>query len=298
MSRLDRTTFALEFEEDFTGDALDPARWVAHYLPQWTTPERSAARYELHPGWLRLRIDADQPAWRVEDGELRVSNLQTGTFSGPAGSPLGQHRHRPDLTVVTAQPTRRLYTPSAGLAEVVMRAAPDPACLLAFWLIGFEETPEASGEICVAELFGNAPGRVRMGVKAHHDPRLTTDMDELSLDLDTSEWHSYAAEWNAERARFYVDDRLMRTVDQGIDYPLQLMVDLFEFPDGPERDPADYPKAAEVSAVRGHRLKVSPLGPELLAEEPASRLALAPDREGKRDPSARAAHSHHKNSPG
>jgi hypothetical protein len=52
---------------------LDPDRWVAHNLPHWTTPERSAARYELRPGVLRLRIDADQPAWRLDDGELRVS---------------------------------------------------------------------------------------------------------------------------------------------------------------------------------------------------------------------------------
>jgi Glycosyl hydrolases family 16 len=244
-----------EFDEDFTGAALDPRRWVAHYLPHWTTPERSAARYELQPGRLRLRIDADQPAWRVEDGEMRVSNLQTGTFSGPAGSPVGQHRHRPDLTVVTAQPTRRLYTPSAGLAEVVMRATPDPTCMLAFWLMGFEESPEASGEICVAELFGHALGRersgVRMGIKAHHDPRLATDMDELSLELDATDWHRYAAEWTAERVRFFVDDRLVRTVEQGIGYPLQLMLDLFEFPDGSERDPATYPKVAEVRAVRG-----------------------------------------------
>src|SRR5690349_1015474 len=158
---LDRASFALEFDEDFAEGTLDPQRWIAHYLPQWTTPERSAAHYELAPGLLRLRIDADQPAWRVEDGEMRVSNLQTGTFSGPAGSAIGQHRHRPDLTVTTPQPERRLYTPSGGLAEAVMRASDDPTCMLAFWLVGFEASPEDSGEICVAELFGNAigPGR-------------------------------------------------------------------------------------------------------------------------------------------
>ena len=82
-------------------------------------------------GVLRLRIDADQPAWRIEDGELRVSNIQTGTFAGPAGSPVGQHRHRPDLAVRTPQATRRLYSPSFGLAEAVLRAVPDPTCMLA-----------------------------------------------------------------------------------------------------------------------------------------------------------------------
>jgi Glycosyl hydrolases family 16 len=255
---LDRAAFELEFDEDFAGPALDPGRWVAHYLPHWTTPERSAARYELRPGLLRLRIDADQPAWRVEDGEMRVSNLQTGTFSGPAGSARGQHRHRPDLAVVTPQPTRRLYTPTGGLAEAVMRASPDPTCMLAFWLVGLEEaSPEASGEICVAELFGHAIGpersRVRIGVKAHHDPRLAWDMEEVELALDAADWHIYAAEWTADRIRFFVDDRLVRTVHQRIDYPLQLMVDLFEFPEGAERDPAAYPKFGEVRAVRGYR---------------------------------------------
>jgi hypothetical protein len=255
---LDRSGYELTFDEGFTDPALDSERWVAHYLPHWTTPERSAARYELGPGVLLLRIDADQPAWRAEDGELRVSNIQTGTFSGPLGSPRGQHRHRPDLAVRTAQSTRRLYTPSTGLIEATLRASPDPTCMLAFWLVGFEEeSPEQSGEICVAELFGNAIGPrrsgVRIGVKAHNDPRLHDDMDEIALDLDATSWHTYTAEWTAERVRFFVDDQLARTVHQRIDYPLQVMVDLFEFPEGTGRDPAAYPKVGEVRSVRGYR---------------------------------------------
>lgn len=255
---LDRTAFVVELDEDFAGPALDRQRWIPHYLPHWTTPERSAARYDLRPGLLRLRIDADQPAWRVEDGEMRVSSLQTGSFAGPVGSPIGQHRHRPDVTVRTAQTPRRLYTPSSGLVEAVMRASPDPTCMLAFWLVGFEASgADDSGEICVAELFGRAIGPdrsgVRIGVKAHHDPRLLEDVEEVTLPIDATDWHTYGAEWTPERVRFFVDDQLVRTVRQTIDYPLQLMVDVFEFPDRPRRDPADYPKTGEVRAVRGYR---------------------------------------------
>jgi len=105
--RLDRHRFQLAFEETFDAETLDPGRWVTHYLPHWSTPERSAARYDLEPGLLRLRIDVDQPPWLDEPPWLRVSNLQTGSFSGPAGSSRGQHPHRPGLTVVTPQPTRR-----------------------------------------------------------------------------------------------------------------------------------------------------------------------------------------------
>ena len=225
---LDRSRFVIEFDEDFRSSELDPRRWVAHYLPQWTTPDRSAARFELEAGVLRLRIDADQPPWRAEDGEMRVSNLQTGTHSGPLGSPLGPHPHGPDVTVRTPQPTKALYTPSSGLAEAVLRASPDPTCMLAFWLVGFAGTPERSGELCVCELFGDRIGRdrsrVNIGIKAHQDPRLQDDLEEAELDLD-----------------------------QGLAYPQLLLVDLFEFPEDGRRDPAAYPKTAEVAAVRGYR---------------------------------------------
>jgi hypothetical protein len=254
---LHRSGYETVFAEDFTDLQLDETRWVAHYLPQWTTPERSAARYDLSLGRLRLRIDADQPAWRPEDGELRVSNLQTGVYSGPVGSSRGTHRHRPDLHVRTEQPTRRLYTPSCGLVEARLRATADPTCMLAIWLVGFEaDGPEQSGEICLAELYGDriGPGgsSVRTGIKAHHDPAAHDDMADVSLPIDATEWHRYAAAWTATKTAFYVDDELIRTVDQGFDYPLQLMIDLFEFPTDSGRDPAGYPKVGDVAAVRGY----------------------------------------------
>jgi hypothetical protein len=249
---LDRSGYRLVFEERFL--EVSPERWVDHYLPQWTTPERSRARYDVTDEGLSLRIDADQPAWREDDGELRVSNLQTGSFSGPAGSHLGQHRHRDGLTVVSAQPERRLFTPTGGLVEAELRASNDPSCMLAFWLIGFEERPEDSGELCVAELFGDAtgpPARVNVGVKAHHDPRLTEDMATVELDLDATTWHRYAVAWDDGESRFYVDDRLVRSCAQGMPYPMQLMVDLFEFPEPQERGLGKYPKRGWVRSVRG-----------------------------------------------
>ena len=108
---LDRSRLVLEFEDAFTSKRLDTAHWIPHYLPHWTSPERSRARYDFVDGALRLRIDADQPAWREADSGLRVSNLQTGSWSGVLGSTLGQHRHVEELRVVSPQLDRRLYTP-------------------------------------------------------------------------------------------------------------------------------------------------------------------------------------------
>jgi beta-glucanase (GH16 family) len=130
--------------------------------------------------------------------------------------------------------------------------------MLAFWLIGFEEAAgDQSGEICVAELYGNAIGQgrssVRAGIKAHHDPGLRDDMADVMLDVDATAWHTYTAEWTRQRVRFFVDDRPLRGVHQGVDYPLQVMIDLFEFPEGSDRDPAAYPKIGQVRAVRGYR---------------------------------------------
>ncbi len=187
---------------------------------------------------------------------MRVSNLQTGSFSGPAGSDRGQHRHRAGLAVRSAQPTRRLWTPSSGRVEARVRASGDPTCLTAIWLVGVEDTsPQESGEICVAELFGHAIGagrsQVRLGLKAHHDPRLSTEMLDVPLDIDATEDHDYAAEWDAHGVRFSVDGALVHTTAQTITYPVQLMVDLFEFPQGTVREARDYPKAAYLRSVRG-----------------------------------------------
>jgi hypothetical protein len=261
-TELDRSRFELEFEDRFDRPILDRSRWVDSYLPQWTTPERSAARYDLGGSGLRLRIDADQPAWRDEDGELRVSNIQTGALSGPVGSSIGTHRHAPGMTVRTHVPPRRLYTPSEGLVEATLRATADPGCMLAIWLVGFEEfSPEDSGEICIAELFGAAitpeRSRVRLGVKAINDPRLRTDVEDIELPIDATLPHTYGAEWNSHRVRFHVDGRLVRTVEQGIDYPMQVMIDLFEFPEVADRDPRLYPKSAYVHSVRGYRYRGS-----------------------------------------
>src|SRR5690606_38174989 len=83
-----------DLSDDFAGGP-DPAFWVTGYLEHWTTAERAAARYSQAADGLLLRIDEDQPDWRPEDAPLRVSNLQTGSFSGPVGSTRGTHRHRP-----------------------------------------------------------------------------------------------------------------------------------------------------------------------------------------------------------
>lgn len=144
---------APDLEDDFSAP-LSSDLWVDHYLPHWTTPDRSAARYDLTGTGLRLRIERDQLDWRAEDAPLRVSNLQTGTFSGKAGSRRGTHRYREDgLTVRTPTATKLLWVPSAGRVDITVSASRDPGCMLAAWLVGTEHLSERhAGEVCVFEI--------------------------------------------------------------------------------------------------------------------------------------------------
>jgi hypothetical protein len=248
-----------EFADEFDGETLDERRWLPYYLPQWSGRAAAAARYELRGGCLRLRIDADQPPWCPElDGSVRVSSLQTGLFAGPVGSGIGQHRFHPEAVVREAQENVRLYTPRYGLIELRARASIDAHSMVALWMIGYEDEPQRSAEICVCEIFGRdvRPGAaaVGMGVHPFADPSITDDFAAVPLELDINEFHVYAARWTPDGVAFLVDGRVVRTVDQSPDYPLQLMLSVYDFPDGPEPGPADaYPKEFIVDYVRGYR---------------------------------------------
>jgi len=230
----------------------DPALWVTGYLEHWTTPERAAARFARSRDGLILRIDADQPDWRPEDAPLRVSNLQTGSFAGPIGSTRGTHRHRPDaLTVRTPVPTKLLWAPRSGRVDITVSASRDPDCMLAAWLVGTEHTsPRDAGEVCIFEIDAR-PGptgwTARSGIKAHHDDRLVTDMRETPLDVDASRPHTWTAIWGDGETVLGCGGRVVQRLRQAPDYPVFLMIDLFEL--GPPR--GRYPKTAVIHSVRG-----------------------------------------------
>lgn len=252
--------YELDFEDTFDGNRLDTSRWIPHYLPHWSSRRRSAARYELGGGKLRLLIAADQEPWCPHlDGEIRVSSLQTGVFAGPVGSTVGQHRFNPKAVVTEAQRNTRLYTPQYGRIELRAKVSDDPTTMAALWLIGYEDEPARSAEICVCEIFGRDVGprrtEVGMGVHPFGDPRIRDDFAAVDVPIDARDLHVYAADWTPEGVAFFVDGKLVRNVDQAPHYPMQLMLSLYEFPaDADEARPDDrYPKQFVVDYVRGYR---------------------------------------------
>jgi hypothetical protein len=252
-----RVPYEVEFEDTFDGGVLDPSRWIPYYLPHWSSRERAAARYEVGGGRLRLLIEADQEPWCPElDGDIRVSSLQTGLFAGPVGSTIGQHRFNASAVVTEAQESSRLYTPHHGRIELRARASADPRTMVALWMIGYEDAPERSAEICVCEIFGRDVGprhaRVGMGLHPFGDPRIVDDFSAVEVPIDAREFHVYGAEWTPGHVAFSVDGELVKDVGQSPDYPMQLMLSIYEFPDGP-RTASDYPKEFVVDYVRGSR---------------------------------------------
>ena len=257
---LSKTGYELEMEDDFEGRRLKDQFWLPYYLPQWSSRSASAARYSLRDGALRLRIDADQPPWCPEfDGWTRVSSIQTGVFSGPVGSEIGQSHFRGGLVVREEQASVALYTPHYGLFEMRARAIDDPNNMVALWMIGYEDRPERSAEICVFEIFGRdvkaSHAAIGMGVHPFGDATIVDDFTAEVVPVDARELHTYAAEWTPGHVAFYVDGRLIKVVDQSPAYPMQFMLGVYEFADGPSlRSRADcYPKEFVIDWFRAYR---------------------------------------------
>jgi Glycosyl hydrolases family 16 len=221
----------MAFADDFDG-TLDTGAWIPHYLPQWSSRAASAATYETTGSELRLTIPRDQGIWCAGDHEppLRVSGVQSGVFSGPVGSTVGQQPFRDGQVVREEQPAQWGWTPHYGRIEVRARMELSPRSMASVWLVGLEEEPERCGEICVFEVFGDTL-RVGSGVRRFRDPALTDEFSAEALALDVTDHHVYAADWRLGRVDFSVDGEHVKSVAQAPDYPMQMIIAVFDFPD-------------------------------------------------------------------
>ncbi|SNY58436.1 Glycosyl hydrolases family 16 [Paractinoplanes atraurantiacus] len=220
-------------DERFTSAELDRSVWVPWYLPHWSSRTRSAATYEVGGGELRLSIPADQPLWAegIHETPLRVSGIQSANYSGSVGSTVGGQPFRDGLEVREEQGEFWGVTPLYSDVEITMRGVITPWSMVAFWLAGVETAPELSGEICVMEVFGTAPHEIGMGLHRFRDPNLTEDWGTVTHSLDISDFHTYGVKWRRESLAFTIDGEVVKRVDQAPQYPMQLQIAVFDFPD-------------------------------------------------------------------
>lgn len=238
MSDVSRRTI----DERFDDTELDESIWVPYYLAHWSSRQESAATYELSDAGLRLSIPQGQGLWcpDLHDEPLRVSCIQSASFSGPLGTTRGPQPFREGLFVAEEQPTLWGYTPTYARIAVTMRGNVTGRSMFAFWMSGIEDEPERSGEICVAEIFGSditdEGALIGSGVRAFRDPMLEVDFSTTFVPIDVTQDHTYGIEWSPRGLVFSIDSDVVRTSAQSPDYPMQLMIGVFDFPDrdGPE----------------------------------------------------------------
>ncbi|ADB29365.1 glycoside hydrolase family 16 [Kribbella flavida DSM 17836] len=227
----------LVFEDTFDRPELDTSVWSPHYLPHWSSRAATAAQYELDGSCLRLVIPPEQGLWCADDHQppLRVSGIQSGNYSGPVGSTVGQQPYRDGLVVREEQEAFWGWTPQFGRIELHARAELSPRSMVSLWMVGLEDRPERCAEICVMEVFGKAlePGSaaVGMGLHSFRDPAVPEDFEAVRLPIDVAEFHTYAVDWTAEQVSFSVDDEPVRRCARPPAYPMQLMLAVFDFPD-------------------------------------------------------------------
>jgi hypothetical protein len=250
----------LVFEDDFDGPELDPAVWLPNYLPAWSSRAATAATYDIRDSCLHLTIPPDQGLWCADDHTppLRVSGIQSGNFSGPVGSTVGQQPYRDGVTVREEQETFWGWTPDRGYVELRARGVVTPRSMVAFWMVGLEDRPERSAEICVTEMFGNAvmPGEstaVGMGLHPFRDPAVAEDFDAVRLPIDVAEFHTYAVDWTRDKADFLVDGGLVRSCPRPPSYRMQMMLAVFDFPEKSTGDDADAVPSLVVDHLRGYQ---------------------------------------------
>ena len=204
------------FLETFDGSDLDGSRWLPHYLPQWSSRAESAAAYEVAGSELRLSIPLDQGLWcaGTHAKPLRVSGVQSGVFSGPVGSTIGQQPFVADQVVRAEQPAWWGWTPELGRIEVRARMGLAQTSMASVWMVGLEDSPERCGEICLFEVFGNtiaadgSSADVGTGLHPFRDPSLVEEFSADQQLIDVRQPHTYAVEWRPEGVTFLLDDRV------------------------------------------------------------------------------------------
>jgi beta-glucanase (GH16 family) len=133
-----------------------------------------------------------------------------------------------------------------------------PRSMAAVWMVGLEDEPSRSAEICIFEVFGDAlsaqggepAAAVGMGVHPFRDPSITDDFAAPRVAIDVTEPHVYAADWRPGRVDFSVDGRHVRTVRQAPDYPMQMIVAVFDFPEKADLAPPEHVPLLAVDYVR------------------------------------------------
>lgn len=247
------------FIDEFSALQLNTDNWIPFYLPQWSSRIQSAPVYSFENECLCLHITEDQQPWCPEfNGEVKCSSIQTGVFSGETGSVYGQHHFTSNLYVREFQTTEKKFVPLYGYFEIRAKALITNSNVVSLWMIGFEEMPAESAEICIVEIKGenvqDGSAKIGYGIRQFKDPDLKDTFFEDEFKIDVAEFHVYAAAWRPGYVDFFIDHNHLRRIEQSPNYPMQLMLGIYEVPvELKNETDTVYPKTFVVDYVKAWR---------------------------------------------
>jgi hypothetical protein len=173
--------------------------------------------------------------------------------SGPVGSADALQPFRDGLVVRQQQPTVLGFVPHFGTISMTCSAELSPRSMFSAWMVGLEDEADRCGEICVTEVFGDtvADGRAAVGQGIHRfrDPELHEDFSADIREIDIGQSHTYGVRWRPGLVEWTIDGVATRTADQAPDYPMMLILGVFDFPD--RAGPADHVPHLRVTQVAG-----------------------------------------------
>ena len=185
---------ALIFSDEFNTGTLDRDRWNVIGMDFWVNEEEQA--YLDSPDTIRFAdgiAGADggvlvlRPVYRpgVDTNAQRNADFVSGRVN-----------------------TRGNFDFTYGRAEARIRMPSARGVWPAFWLLGNGPWP-ATGEIDIMEYVGEPD----WAATAIHGPGYSganafDDRYPFPAGTDAENWHVYAAEWEADEIRFYIDDQL------------------------------------------------------------------------------------------
>lgn len=258
---LDKPGYYLTAHDEFnvSGATLTPQLWNTRYLPHWSDTANEA-RYGIADGRLDLRIDRDTPAWDpARDGNTKVSGIQTAERDW-------LHRWTNYSGNAHHEETRLQHIQRYGYFEIRAKVAKGGGLHSAWWMIGAQQDIDSAtgatkqnGELDIFEILGRDTTRGLFNWHRWSDTRTREQSTTFDAGVDLSAaYHVYGLEWTPTQMKLYLDNVLIKTIDQSPDYPMLTMLGLYEKSDpgswtGPFDPTVPYPKTFSIDYFRAYQ---------------------------------------------
>ncbi|MWV47381.1 family 16 glycosylhydrolase [Paenibacillus sp. HJL G12] len=249
----------LTASDEFNGTELNQQLWFPYYLPHWSTRELTKANYEFQNGNLVLKITPEMQPWDpVKDAGTVISGIQTGEKDW-------LHRWTNYSANNHHEPTVQNFLQKYGYFEIRAKVQKGSGIHSAWWMIGFQQDQDnATGntkmnaEIDIFEILGRNPSSDLINLHPWSDSTLSSSSNTVSAGADLSqEYHVYGFEWDETNMKFYLDNQLVKIMNQSPNYPMMTLLGLYEKRNGGWTGALDpsvpYPKKFEIDYFRAYQ---------------------------------------------